>query len=264
MRTLITEFKRLFFEKKIFWLIAITIIYVTVCSLFWNLRFKLDYGNTEIYYGQSAFKLWTDTINESFMAALMQIIPSMVCVLSFMDDRKNGIDNQICIRNHSNIYYMAKYITVIIGGMLYNLLSVILIYVPLYFLLSTGNYGWNYLDRDSAVVGKFFTGNTAAEFVLVIAVCYAFVGGVCAAMSYVLSIWIENRVLVCIMPYIIFKILMNIFGQKTTLANIIIGNVDSSMEFKPFIYSVYYFLWWILLLSILLIISYTINIKNKK
>lgn len=264
MRTLITEFKRLFFEKKIFWLIAITVIYVTVCSLFWNLRFKLDYGNTEIYYAQSAFKLWTDTINESFMAALMQIIPSMVCVLSFMDDRKNGIDNQICIRNHSNIYYMAKYITVITGGMLYNLLSVILIYVPLYFLLSTGNYGWNYLDRDSAVVGKFFTGNTAAEFVLVIAVCYAFVGGVCAAMSYVLSIWIENRVLVCIMPYIVFKILMNIFGQKTTLANIIIGNVDSSMEFKPFIYSVYYFLWWILLISILLIISYTINIKNKK
>lgn len=268
MRTLIIEFKRMFFEKKIVWLLVITVIYVMVCSLFWNLRFKLDYVYGQTSYKESAFKLWQSTMGENFMTVLMQIMPSMVYIISFMDDRKNGIDNQICIRNHSNIYYAAKYITVITGGMLYNLLSVILIYFPLYFLLSTGDDGWNYLDRAEALVGKFFTGNTAIEFVLIVAVGYAFVGGVCAAMSCVLSIWIDNRVLVCIMPYIIFKILSQVLShslrQKTTLRNIIHGNVDSSMSDSPFIHSVYYFACWILLLSVLLIISYTINIKKKR
>ncbi|MCI8409006.1 MAG: hypothetical protein HFJ09_07010 [Lachnospiraceae bacterium] len=264
MRTLSTELKRMFFEKKMVWLLAITVIYVIVCSLFWELRFKLDYGYVEVHYKASAFKLWQDTMDKSFMIVLMQIVPSMVYIFSFMDDRKNGIDNQICMRNHNNIYYLMKYITVVIGGMLYNLLSVILIYVPLYFLLSRGGDGWNYLDRTDALVGRFFNGNTAIEFVLIIAVCYAFVGGVCAAMSYVLSIWVENRVLICILPYIIFKILRQIFGQKITLTNIILGDVDVCMDDKPFIYSVYYFVWWILLISILLVISYTINIEEKR
>ncbi|MDE6252378.1 MAG: hypothetical protein K2M78_07020 [Lachnospiraceae bacterium] len=266
MRTLITEYKRMFFEKRIFWLIAITVIYVTVCSLFWNLRFKLDYGYFEISYKQSAFKLWQDIINEIYVRVLMKIIPCIVCVFSFMDDRKNGIDNQICIRNHSNIYYMVKYVTVITGGMLYNFLSVILIYVPLYFLLATGDDGWNYLDRYEAYVGKFFNGNTAVEFVLIIAVCYAFVGGVYSAMSYVISMWIDNRVLVCIMPYIICEILQNVLYivRQVTLANTIFSEVDVYMADKPFIHWVHYFVLWILFLSILLIISYTINIKNKK
>lgn len=266
MRTLITEFKRMFFEKKIIWLVLITVIYVTVCSLFWNLRFKLDYGyGNGPFYKASGFKLWQETMDTSYMVFLMQIIPPMVYVLSFIEDRKNGIDNQICMRNHSNIYYMMKYITVIVGGMIYNLLSVILIYVPLYCLLSTGGDRWNYLDRSEAVVGKFFTGDTVVEFVLIIAVCYAFVGGVCAAMSYVLSMWMDNRVLVCIMPYIIFKILKEGLKQKTKLIRIMTGGIDHHMmSEEPFIQSVYYFALWILLLSVLLMISYKINIKNKK
>lgn len=266
MRALITEFKRMFFEKKIIWLIGITVIYVTVCSLFFNLRFKLDYDYDDIHFKMSAFKLWQDTMSKSFMVVLMQIIPSMVYIFSFMDDRKNGMDNQICIRNHNNIYYTAKYITIITGGMLYNLLCVILIYFPLYFLLSAGGDGWNYLDRNGALVGKFFTGNTAIEFVLVIALCYAFAGGVCAAMSYVISMWIDNRVLVCIMPYMIFRMLGDILRREKmpALIKIILGDVDYCMTDQPFIYSVYHFIWWILLLSILLVISYTIKIEKKR
>lgn len=184
----------------------------------------------------------------------------------FMDDRKNGVDNQICIRSHSNIYYMMKYITVIIGGMLYTLLSVILIYFPLYFLLSTRNEGWNYLDRSHCSIGKYFTGNTAIEFVLVIAVGFAFVGGVRAAMSYVISMWIDNKVLVCIMPYIIFKILGSGLRspENTALKEIIMGGVDVHMTNNPFSYSVYHFALWVLLLSTLLIISYKIKIEKKR
>lgn len=266
MRTLVTEFKRMFFEKKLIRLVVITVIYVTLCCMFWELRFKLDYNYDVKPFKQSAFKLWQDTMGKSFVTVLMKIVPSVVFVFSFMDDRKNGVDNQICIRNHSNIYYTVKYITVIIGGMLNNLLSVILIYIPLYFLLSTGNDGWNYLDRTDALVGGFFYGSTAMEFVLVIAVCYAFVGGVCSAMSYVLSMWIDNRVLICIMPYIIFEMLVNILRKEKmpALIKIIIGDVDHYMTDQPFIYSVYYFIWWIFLLSILFIISYTIKIKKKR
>lgn len=266
MRTLFIEFKRMFFEKKLMWLLIVTIIYVTICSLFWNLRFKLDYGYAEISYDQSAFKLWQDTVNTGYMTALMQIVPSMIYIFSFIDDRKNGIDNQICIKNHSNIYYIMKYMMVIIGGMLYNFLSVVLIYIPLYFMLSTGNGGWNYLDRENALIGKFFTGNTAIEFVLIIALCYSFVGGVCAAMSCVISLWIDNRVVLCIMPYIIFRILGTMLRSEkmTVFSRIILGDVDWSMEVQPFIYYVYYFVWWILLLSILFIISYIINIEKKR
>lgn len=266
MRKIITEFKRMFFEKKLIWLVVITVIYVTVCCLFWNLRFRLDYDYDEVHYKQSALKLWHDTMGKSFVTVLMKIVPSVVFVFSFLDDRKNGIDSQICIRNHNNIYYTVKYITVIIGGMLYNFLSLILIYLPLYFLLSTGNDGWNYLDREDTIVGRFFTGSTAMEFVLVVAVCYAFVGGVCSAMSYVISMWIDNRVLICIMPYIIFEMLGNILRKEkmSALIKIIIGDVDQYMADQPFNYSVYYFILWILLLSILLIISYTIKIKKKR
>lgn len=264
MRTLITEFKRMFFEKKIIWLIVITVIYVTICSSLHWLRFKLDYDYVKVHYKQSAFYLWQMNIGESFMTVLMNIVPCMVYVLSFMDDRKNGIDNQVCMRSQNNIYYMAKYITVIIGGMLYNFLCVVLIYIPLYYLLSTGNEGWNYLDRTAAVVGNYFTGNTAMEFVLIIAVGFAIVGGVCAAMSYVISMWIDNKILVCIMPYIIFRILEFVLRRhRTKLVNIILGGVDSAMN-TSFIYSVYHFLWWIVLLGILFIISYTINIKKKR
>lgn len=266
MRTIITEFKRMFFEKKLIWFVVITVIYVTICCTFWNLRFKLDYDYVEVHYKQSAFFLWQATMNKSFMTVLMKIVPCVVFVFSFLDDRKNGVDNQICIRSHSNIYYTVKYITVIISGMLYNFLSVMLIYVPLCFLLSTGNDGWNYLDRANTIVGKFFAGNTAMEFVLVIAVCYAFIGGVCSAMSYVLSMWIDNRVLICILPYIIFQMLRDILNRQnsTELIRIIIGYVDVCMSDQPFSYSVWYFLWWILLLSILFIISYTIKIKKKR
>lgn len=274
MRTLVTEYKRMFFEKKIIWLLITTVIYVTVCSLFWNLRTKLDYDYVELHYNILAFKLWKETIQESYMTALLKIIPCMVFVFSFMDDRKNGIDSQICMRNHSDIYYMTKYIVAITGGMLYNFLSVIVIYIPLYFLLSTGNDGWNYLDREGALVGKFFTGSTAVEFVLIIAVGYAFVGGVCVAMSYVISMWIDNRVLVCIIPYTIFQILpsvfliMDLYTKSETLSNIIhgiiLGDIDVHMNDFTFSYSIYYFVGWILLLSILLIVSYKIRVKNKR
>lgn len=266
MRTIITEFKRMFFEKKIIWLLIVTVIYVVVCSMFWELRFKLDYNYVEVHYKASAFKIWQDTMCKSFVTVLMNIVPTMIYLFSFMDDRKNGIDNQICIKTYSNNYYIAKYITVITGGMLYNLLSVILIYFPIYFLFSRGNDGWNYLDRTDALIGKYFTGNTAIEFVLLVALSYAFVGGVCAAMSYVISMWTDNRVLVCIMPYIIFRMLRDLWcGEKiTALTNIILGGVDVFMTDQPFIYSVYHFIWWVLLLSILLIISYTIKVEQKR
>lgn len=266
MRTLITEYKRMFFEKKLIWLLAVTIVYVTICSLFWELRFKLDYNYVEVHYKASAFKLWQDTINKSFMAKLMIIVPPMICIFSFMDDRENGIDNQICMRNHSNIYYIAKYITVITGGMLYNFLSVVLIYIPLYFLLSRGNRNWNYLDIEDATVGALFKGDTAIEFVLIIAAAYAFIGGVCAAMSYVISMWINNRVLVCITPYIIFQIIQDILIKRnmSKLTKIILGNVDIYMEEIPFTYYIYHFIWWFLVLSIILAVSYVINVRNKR
>lgn len=264
MRTLMTELKRMFYEKKMVWLLGVTVIYVMICCSFRWLRYQFDYHYDEMHYNLSAFYLWQMNMDESFMTVLMKIMPSLVYGFSFMDDQKNGIDNQICIKNHSNIYYKAKYITVITGGMLYNFLSVILIYFPIYFCLSTGNRGWNYLDRSDALVGRFFIGSTAIEFILLIAVCYAFVGGVCSAMSYVMSMWIDNRVLICIMPYIIFKILEQTFIQRTRFINIIIGEVDTGMSDKPFIFMVYYFVWWILFLSILLITSYTVNIEKKR
>ena len=267
MRNLIVEFRRMVFEKKIIWFIGVTIIYVTVCSTFFNLRFKLDYDYEEIHYKMSAFKLWQDNMCKSFMVVLMQIVPPMIYVFSFMDDRENGIDNQICIRNNSNIYYIAKYITVIFSGMIYNFFSVLLIYFPLYFTLSVGGDDWNYLDRNNALVGNFFTGNTAMEFVLIVAMCYACVGGVCAGMGYVISMWIDNRVLVCILPYIILKILKGVLfnaSAATALFRIIAGDVDIYMTDQPFYYSVYHFMWWFFLLSILFTISYILRIEKKR
>lgn len=266
MRILITEFKRMFYEKKLIGLLLGTIAYVTICSLFFNLRFRLDYGYVEASYEQSGFKLWQDNISEVYVTMLMQIIPTMIYIFSFMDDMKNGIDNQICIRNKSNTYYTMKYITVISGGMIYNFLSVILLYFPINYLLSTGDYKINYLDRESALVGNFFKGNTAFEFIIIIALCYAFVGGICAAMSFVISIWTDNRVLVCIMPYIIFRLLRAILKKEnmSVLVKIIVGDVDVCMTDKPFIYSVYFFIWWILLVSILYVISYTVRIERKR
>lgn len=266
MRTIITEFKRMFFEKKLIWLTVFTVTYVIACSLFFWLRFKLDYGYSEYCTEMSAFYLWQMNMNESFVSALMKIIPSMVFVFSYIDDRKNGIDNQICIRSHSNIYYAVKYITVAAGGMIYNFLSIVLIYFSLYFTLSTGDNGWNYLDRANTLISGFFNGNTAIQFVLLIAAGYAFIGGICAAMSYVISMWIDNRVLICIMPYIIFHTLGDILNREkmSLLANITVGNIDVCMCDKPFMYYIYYFVWWIFLLSILFTISYAINIKKKR
>ncbi|MDE7431060.1 MAG: hypothetical protein K2N34_03980, partial [Lachnospiraceae bacterium] len=105
MRTIITEFKRMFFEKKLIWLLVFTVTYVTICSLFFWLRFKLDYDYDELHNEMSALYLWQMNIGEKFTTTLMETIPSIVYVISFIDDRKNGVDSQICVRNHSNIFY---------------------------------------------------------------------------------------------------------------------------------------------------------------
>lgn len=267
MRLLIIEIKRMLFEKKLLWFVGSTIIYMTICSMFFNLRFRLDYGHANVCYNMSAFKLWQDTMDKIIMMVLMQIVPPMIYVISFMEDRKNGIDIQICVRNNNNRYYATKYTTVIMGGMLYNFLSVILMYFPLHFLLSTGGYKWNHLDREYALVGKYFTGNTAMEFVLLIAMACSLTGGICAAMSYVISLWIDNRVLVCIIPYIVFKILngIQLFRRNSpVLFKIIAGNVDICMIDQPIRYYVYHFIFWLILLSSLLTISYIIKIKKKR
>ena len=264
MRILITEYKRMFYEKKIIYLTIITITYVTICCLLHWLRFKLDYDYVEVNYEMSGFYLWQMNIDESFMTALMKIIPPMIFVFSFMDDRKYGIDNQICMKTRSNIYFVIKYIVIISGGMLYNFFVVALVYIPVYCFLSTGDTQFNYLDRSNALVGNLFNGDTAFEFIIIIAIYYALVGGICAGMSYVISCWIDNRVLVCLIPYILFEILRKVLNQKYILANIIIGDVDSGMCDKPIIYYICYFVWWILLISIIFVISYTINIENER
>lgn len=263
MRTLMTEIKRMVHEKRLLWLLGVTVVYVLICCLFRNYYYRLEYDYVEIHTDMSAFYLWQDKMGESFMAVL-EIMPSLVYVLSFLDDRKNGIDNRICCKNHSNFYYTAKYITTMLSGMIFNFLLVILMYFSIYFFLSTGDKGWNCLDRKDALIGKYFTGNTAMEFVLLIAVSYAFVGGVCSAMSYVVAMWIDNRVLICIMPYIIFRILGMIFWRRTRFSDTLLGGVDPTMTDTPFAVMVDYFTWWVLLLSILLLVSYTYKIERKR
>lgn len=264
MRTLITELKRMLFEKKLIYLTVITVVYVVVCCLFWHLKFRLDYGYNDISYPESGFKLWQDTMCNSYMTVLLSIVPTLIYALSIIDDIKEGIDKRICVQNGSCFFYIAKYITSIIGGMIYNFFAVFLIYFPLQLFLSTGNNGWNYLDRSEAVVGNYFTGDTAMEFVAVIAISYAFIGGVCAGMSFVISIWCDNKVIVCITPYIIFRILKDMLKGGNMIYDTITGYVDIGLHDVPFSVSISHFLWWFSLLSILLIFSFMINVEWKR
>lgn len=267
MRTIYIEVKRMLLEKRLLWFLLVTVIYVTVCSMFFNLRFKLDYDYEKVHYEISAFKLWQDNMGKSFMIVLLQIVPSMIYVFSFMDDRKNGIDSQICLRRNGCGYYFSKFITVMFGGMLFNFLTVMITYFPCYFLLSTGCAGWNDLDRNNTVVGTYFHGNTAMEFVFLVAVSYAFVGGVCAGLSFIFSMWMENRVLVCILPYIVFHVIKStsfLRDVSKIFFFIIAEEVDVFMADWPFHYGVYRFIGWNLFLGILFLVSDRIRIKSKK
>lgn len=265
MRIIITEFKRMFCEKKLTGMIVITLAYVTLCSMFWNLRFKLDYGYTDVYYNVSGFKLWQDVLGKGYMQMLLNIVPPLVYVLSFSEDRKENLDGRICVQTGGTLYYTSKYITSIAAGMLYNFMLVTLSYFPLYFFLSTGNYGWDYLDRTEALLSDSFKGDSAMDVVLLCGLGYAFVGGVCAAMAFVISIWIDNKVLICVMPYIVFSILTPIAGGAFSpeLAHVIYGYVDDSFTY-PFSESVCYFLFWMSLLGIAFLGSYIIRIERKR
>ena len=264
MRVIITEYKRMFYEKKLVTLLVITLVYIIICSSFRWLRYRLDYPYEELHYQLSAFYLWQMNMEEGFMTMILKIMPPLIYVFSFLDDKKCGIDQQICIRTHGNRYYLIKYITAISGGMLYNFLVVLMMYFSMYFCLSTGSRGFNELDRTDALVGRFFEGNTAMGFVFMIAVSYAFVGGVCCAMSFDISLWVENRVLICLVPYMIFKMMEQFFDRRIRLINILIGEVDVGMSDKPFGFMVLFFAWWVLVLSILFIIGYTVTIERKR
>lgn len=273
MKILITEYKRMFFEKKIIWFLIISVTYIITCVLFFNLRFILDYGYESTQRGISALYLWQYALySEGYAYVLASIVPGLIYVFSFMDDRKYGFDGLICVKTRSDRYYTMKYIAAITGGMIYNFLTIVLTYIALHFFLATGDYSWNDLDRQNTLIGKYFAGNSAMEFVFTVAVGFAFLGGVQAAMSYVISIWLDNRVLVCMLPYFIMSFLGYLWKMSPfyhtvrgkRLDIILFLDVDCFMDDKSFNEHIYYFVWWILLISILFIISYTINIEKKK
>ena len=58
MRVIITEYKRMFYEKKLVTLLVITLVYIIICSSFRWLRYRLDYPYEELHYQLSAFYLW--------------------------------------------------------------------------------------------------------------------------------------------------------------------------------------------------------------
>ncbi len=148
----IAEILRMLRDRKWLYLLIIAVVYIVICRMFASYRYKLDldYG-VEMRFGESAFKIWQFTMDSMQMGVLLYVLPPMVYVLSYMNDRKEKVDQYICVKSQSDVYYAIKYVVAILGGMILNFLFVTLLYLPLYQIIASHVYRIDDLDRVNAI-----------------------------------------------------------------------------------------------------------------
>ena len=264
----IAEILRMLRDRKWLYLLIIAVVYIVICRMFASYRYKLDldYG-VEMRFGESAFKIWQFTMDSMQMGVLLYVLPPMVYVLSYMNDRKEKVDQYICVKSQSDVYYAIKYVVAILGGMILNFLFVTLLYLPLYQIIASHVYRIDDLDRVNTLVGPYLKSDKATVAVLLIAAEGAMIGGICVAMSFILSMWLENRILVTVLPYISFRILRNtiyMWQLPKKIVNLAMINVDTGFYDRPVGQYFDTFAIWMLIFGILFFVSYFVNIRRKR
>jgi len=259
MRIVITEFKRLFKGGKIFIFWLLSAVYIFVCFLFLNLKFKLDmkYGvDNQLFTG---FKLWQDMGAEEYFNFLITVIPGMIYVFSFIDDKKEKIDRRICMDTKNKMYYPVKYFMTVFGGMIYSFITVFGMYFLFYFLLGTYKNGINNIDRVYGYVNPAYKGESAIVLIAFLSLEFAFNGAVFAAIAFSVSLWIDNRVLICIAPYAVFKVISYILPAYSDkeIINVIVGSIDTAMINNNLLTNVLHLLWWIFLTGMISYMGYS-------
>ena len=248
----IAEILRMLRDRKWLYLLIIAVVYIVICRMFASYRYKLDldYG-VEMRFGESAFKIWQFTMDSMQMGVLLYVLPPMVYVLSYMNDRKEKVDQYICVKSQSDVYYV----------------FVTLLYLPLYQIIASHVYRIDDLDRVNTLVGPYLKSDKATVAVLLIAAEGAMIGGICAAMSFILSMWLENRILVTVLPYISFRILRNtiyMWQLPKKIVNLAMINVDTGFYDRPVGQYFDTFAIWMLIFGILFFVSYFVNIRRKR
>lgn len=96
---------------------------------------------------------------------------------------------------------------------------------------------------------------------------YAVIGGICAAMSFLISMWMENKILVVILPYIFFQTVADmayLWKFPQGIKELFTVHVETAFRDTPVSLHFSLFAKWMLILGILFFVSYVVKIRRKR
>ena len=252
--------------KKEFYLTLLIVFLINLVHVFLciNESLRLNQFYEEFFTGEYQFILYN--VNVNFQTLLIIILP-MVCTMVLSDasviENKLKTTNMIFTRINYRKNVIIRCFLCFIITFLICMIGFLLNYILLKIIYGSGNYITltQGVGFDLQPIPNFFLDSIRIAnptlFIMLITVCVSILYGVLVSLSYAVSLYIKNKIIVYFTP-IIFIVLIDMIFNKLELYSFSITTL-----LQPFgEFGIYNYL--LCLICIIVLISLLVFIKIKK
>lgn len=196
MNVFLSEFKRLFIEKKVIYtyLFLISTFYILVIFMY----FSIKISGTVV----DGLNFWKNFLNSRLLTTFVPLFPILIYCGSFGDDVENKFINHIILKTGFKKYFINKYlVTVLSGGLLYFILSLTTFYIS---WLSFGIDPSDKNLKNSLSIKMFknylFSGDISANklimYSIVVSLMLLILGIIYTSIGFLISLYTNNKMLI--------------------------------------------------------------------
>ena len=256
------------YHKKELYLSVLLLLSISLLHVFLSIQYCLSLNQVyeEFYSGEYQFILYN--VNVNFQGLIMLLIP-IICSMILSDasfiENKLRISNILYLRINQNKNIIIRLILCIVLTFIICFLSFMFNYIILAIIFGSGNFATFNQDVSFHLgyLSDFFLDNirinNAVLFVLLINVCVSFIYGLLSGLSYSISLYLKNRIVIYFVPLLFLIITELLFSMIKSF------NISFMTVLQPFSklnLSTYFICVFILIFIILFLIIIKIRKKD--